>query len=156
MSQVSKQKRPGIRSFFPTSGFFDDFFQSSWPRPDWFGGNDGINSEWNPTTNIKETNDLFQISLSVPGFTKEDIRLEVGRNYLLKISGEKKEESEEEEENYMRKEYSYNSFSRSFQLPQDIDEKSITAKCENGILNIDIPKSEEAIENPEIKEIDIS
>ncbi len=74
---------------------------------------------------------------------------------MLCISSEKRIENEENEDNYSRKEFSFQSFSRSFSLPETADEGKIEAKYENGILHINIPKKEEAKPKPP-KYIEIS
>ena len=110
---------------------------------------------FNPAVNIKEKDDEFLIELAAPGFKKEDFKLSVENNTLT-ISSEKNEESEEKNNNYTRKEFSYQSFSRSFNLPEKIvNSDEIEAKYSDGILNVRIPKREEQKPKP-IKIIDIN
>lgn len=104
-----------------------------------------------PTVDISETDNQFEVSVSLPGMNKEDINIDLDNGHLT-ISGERKLENEESGKNFHRVESSYGSFNRSFQLPDSIDEESITAKYENGILNITITKSEEKVK----KQIKIS
>jgi len=94
-----------------------------------------------PLANISETKNDFKVSLSAPGLKKEDFKVEVEDGALV-ISAEKKEESKEDTENYRRREFSYNSFSRSFELPDNVFEDKINAKYEDGMLNVSIPKKE--------------
>ncbi|MFD2532919.1 Hsp20/alpha crystallin family protein [Gracilimonas halophila] len=97
-----------------------------------------------PSVDISETETEFEVSVALPGMNKEDINVDLD-NGRLSISGERKLEQEEEGKNYHRVESKFGSFNRSFQLPDSIDEESIEAKYENGILNITIAKREEKV-----------
>ncbi|OYT16966.1 MAG: hypothetical protein B7C24_05035 [Bacteroidetes bacterium 4572_77] len=88
-----------------------------------------------PATNVMENEKEFKLQLLVPGWNKEDVKIELDKN-ILSISGQR----EEKEEDFIRKEFKMNSFERSFQLPKDIDFEKVSAKTENGILEISIPK----------------
>ncbi len=107
-----------------------------------------------PATNVKETEKEFKIELAVPGFKKEDFKVNLD-NDVLTISAETKNEKKEENEKYTRKEFSYNSFSRSFQLPKTANNEKINAKYEDGILKLDISKKEEAIKQDNKKQIQV-
>jgi HSP20 family protein len=107
-----------------------------------------------PAVNIKENDNGFDVEMAVPGMKKDDFRVNLENNVLC-ISSEKKLENETNQGNYSRKEFSYQSFSRSFTLPDSADEGNIKAKYENGILMISIPKKEEAKPKPP-RVIDIS
>ena len=96
-----------------------------------------------PAVNISETDEHYHIELAVPGLSKEDFKINLDEN-VLSISAEKKEESQEEKKNYSRKEYSYTSFVCSFNLPDSVDQSSIEAAYQNGVLKIDVAKREEA------------
>lgn len=104
-----------------------------------------------PSVDISETKKEFEVSVALPGMNKEDINVDL-ENGRLSISGERKFENEENNKNYHRVESGFGSFSRSFQLPDTIDEDSIFAKYEDGVLNITIAKSEEKVK----KQIKIS
>ncbi|MDO8896442.1 MAG: Hsp20/alpha crystallin family protein, partial [Bacteroidales bacterium] len=105
--------------------------------------------------NIKEDENGFEVEMAAPGFEKKDFKIDLNNN-LLTISSEKKIENETKEgQQFTRREYSYQSFSRSFTLPNLVDSEKITAKYENGILKVAIPKKEEAKPKP-IKQIKIS
>jgi HSP20 family protein len=95
-----------------------------------------------PPVNIEETNKEFKIDLCVPGMKREDFKVDV-ESGALTISSEKEEEKKEEDEKFKRREFSYHKFSRTFQLPENIDENNINAKYDNGILLVTIPKKEE-------------
>ena len=105
-----------------------------------------------PAVNVKETTKGYNLEVAVPGFKKEDFKIDVDDN-LLTISSEKKEEKEEKNgEMVTKREFSYSSFSRSFTLPKNISDESITAQYKDGILHLDIPK-DEAKKTKKTKEI---
>lgn len=97
-----------------------------------------------PGIDISETDNQFQVSVELPGMNKEDIDINLD-NGRLTISGERTFKNEEKEKTYHRVETRYGSFTRSFQLPDNIDEESISAAYENGLLNITIDKSEDKV-----------
>ncbi|MEO0138971.1 MAG: Hsp20/alpha crystallin family protein [candidate division WOR-3 bacterium] len=98
---------------------------------------------WAPAIEVKELPDKYILKVDVPGVKKEDLKLEVSDN-VLTISGERKEEKEEREAQYYRREILYGSFQRSIQLPSNVEPDKISAKLENGVLTIEIPKTEKA------------
>lgn len=101
-----------------------------------------------PAVNIKENADAFKVEMAVPGFDKKDFKINLDHN-VLTISSEKKVENEHKNgERYTCREYSYQSFSRSFTLPDAANGDKISAKYDNGILNVEIPKREEAKPKP--------
>lgn len=95
-----------------------------------------------PPVNIVEKNDFYHIELAAPGMEKADFNVKLDEK-VLTISTEKKEEKSTENEKMIRKEFSYKSFKRSFTLDDKIDAANITAKYENGILKLDLPKKED-------------
>lgn len=104
-----------------------------------------------PSIDISETEDQFQISAELPGMNKDDIDISL-ENGRLAISGERSFKNEENGKKYHRVETKYGSFERSFQLPDNVDEESISATYENGLLNVTIQKSESKVK----KQIEIS
>jgi HSP20 family protein len=96
-----------------------------------------------PAVNIAETENEFHIELAVPGLKKEDFKISLDKN-VLSISAEKKAENVEEGKKYSKKEYSYNSFVRSFTLPETVDHAKIEAEYTDGILKLIVAKKEEA------------
>jgi HSP20 family protein len=106
-----------------------------------------------PSVNVNETEKEFLIEMAAPGLQKKDFKLEV-TNGILTISAEKEEESKEEKKNYLRQEYSYQSFCRTFALPENSIEDKINAKYDNGILHVAIPKEKVTIAQP-AKEIKV-
>jgi HSP20 family protein len=115
----------------------------------WGLSNNSITNTTIPAVNIRETNDNFVVEMAAPGMTKEDFRIELDGN-LLTISSEKEDQKEEKEgERYTRKEFSYQSFQRSFQLSKDVvDADKIEARYEHGMLHLVIPKKEHAKQKP--------
>lgn len=119
--------------------------------------NDLLNLDFSvkvPSVNITENEKDYKIELAAPGLEKKDFKIEVENN-TLSISSEKKEEKKEESKNFKRREFSYNSFCRSFRLPENILGEKIDAKYENGILKLSVPKKDVLISNSR-KEIKIS
>lgn len=96
-----------------------------------------------PAANIIEYGDLFQLEIAAPGLKKDDFKIDLDNN-ILTISAELEDSKREEGKNYSRKEFYYGSFSRSFTLPKTIDLEKIKADYENGILQIALPKKDEA------------
>ena len=100
-------------SFFPTfNNWMDDFFPENGFKP-------MVKGVSIPAVNVKENKTAFKLELAAPGFKKDDFKLEI-KNGMLLISGETKEEKEDKDETYTRREYSYNSFNRSFSLPENV------------------------------------
>ena len=122
------------RSFRPfyMPGFFDD---DLFPMT-----NNRSNSL--PAVNIREDEKRFILDLAVPGIEKKDLKIEFHED-ILTISSEIKNESEESSDGYKRKEFSYSSFSRSFQIPENINKDKIEANYKDGILSVALPKAEE-------------
>lgn len=135
-------KRNGAQlSGFP--GLFNDFLTKDlW---NWGLDNNSPTGTTIPAVNIKENKDNFFVEVAAPGMNKNDFKVELNGNTLLISSEKDYEASSNEEERYSTKEFSYQSFSRIFTLPKDVvDSKKIEAKYENGLLNLVIPKKEEA------------
>ncbi|CAN5421344.1 Hsp20/alpha crystallin family protein [soil metagenome] len=135
-------KRNGnLMRAFPT--LFDDFLNR-----DLFNGGQSNYSNTGtslPAVNIKETNEGFDVEMAAPGMKKTDFKVQLEGN-MLTISSEKSSNTDENEgDRYSRKEFSYQSFERSFTLPKDVvDVEKINAKYEDGVLQLHIPKMEQA------------
>lgn len=132
------------RELFPTlPRLFDDFFTTDFN--DWGFKNHSLTNTTLPAVNIVESDDKFIVEMAAPGMTKKDFEIELD-NEMLTISSEKEVSNElEENDKYSRREFSYQSFKRTFQLPKTVvDDSKIEASYENGILTISIPKREEA------------
>lgn len=108
-----------------------------------------------PDVNVRDTKDDYIIEVAAPGMNKEDFEINYEKEQLY-INVSKKEDKKDEEENYLRREYNYQSFQRSFHVPERlVDADNIKAKYENGILYITVPKKEEFKPKP-AKKIKIS
>ena len=107
-----------------------------------------------PAVNIIEEDQEFRIDVAAAGLAKKDFKINV-EDDILTISAERKEEKKERKNNYARREFNYGSFSRSFSLGESIDQDSIKAEHQDGVLTIHLPKKEEALK-PAPKEIEIS
>ncbi len=121
------------------SNMFENIFENEIPT--------FVTNEWakhsNPSVNVKETKDAFVLSVAAPGFSKETFNVKV-EDTLLTISAEATEQKLNEGEKFTRKEYVHASFKRSFTLPKTVLADKIAATYENGILEVTVPKMEEA------------
>ncbi|OUL61550.1 Hsp20/alpha crystallin family protein [Flavobacterium sp. AJR] len=137
---------------FPS--LLDDFFGRE--LFNWENSNFSSTSTTIPSINVKETDENFEVEVAAPGMDKKDFNVTLNDN-LLTISSVKQNEKETVEDNYTRKEFSYQSFQRSFELPNNIvDEEKIKAHYDNGLLHLVIPKKEEAKESKSPRVIEIS
>ncbi len=138
-------------SFLPS--FFDRFFNSDlmdWNLTNFSGPNATL-----PAVNVKETDDEYILEVAAPGMNKKDFKINF-QNNVLSISSESQQEEKEEKENYTRREFSYQSFQRSFTVPHnDVDSDKISASYAEGILHVNLPKREEVKPKP-AREIKIS
>jgi HSP20 family protein len=100
-----------------------------------------------PAVNVLESKDDFRIEVAAPGLKKENFKLNVNQNRLT-IASEVEIEQEQKQEKYTRREFSYQSFQRSFTLPQAVDTDKIAATYVDGVLLITLPKREEAKVKP--------
>lgn len=138
-------------NWLPTS--FDDMFKN-----DWLGGTTNVNSIGTriPAVNIQETEDGFNVDVAAPGMRKENFNIELDKDVLTISSEDRKEkETEAKEGKFTRKEFSYSSFKRAFSLPDSVDTEKISASYTNGVLEITLPKREEAKVQPK-RMIDVS
>ena len=124
---------------FPT--LFDDFFK---PWNEMFDNSRFWGRASNvPPVNITETQNEYIVSLAAPGIKKEDFKIDVDGN-MLTISAEKEEKIEEKEGKYTRREFNYTTFSRSFTMPEDVQFDKVDAQYVDGVLELMLPKKEEA------------
>jgi HSP20 family protein len=98
---------------------------------------------WTPAVDIYENSDFVVVKAELPGVEKNRISVEV-KDGILSLRGERKFEKEVKEESYHRIERSYGSFQRSFSLPVSVDQDQVTARFENGVLEVKLPKKEKA------------
>ena len=139
----------GLRVFDPWKDFgslqerlnrmFDDTIRTLYPTD----GEELEKDTWAPAVDIYETNDSFVVSADLPGLNKDEIQIDLKDNTLT-LKGEKKFEEKVSKDNYIRVERAYGSYVRSFTLPQNVDPEKIKAKYKEGVLEVTIPKKEEA------------
>jgi len=113
-------------SFFPATGLADEFEATN----------------WRPAVDVFDGDDKLVIKAELPGIEKKDIEVDV-REGVLTLRGERSYENEVKEHNCYRKERSYGKFHRSFTLPENVETEKIEASFKDGVLTLDIPKSEE-------------
>jgi len=133
--------------FSSVPSLFDDFFNKDlW---DWGLRNNSMTNTSIPAVNIRETADTFEVEMAAPGMNKNDFKIELDNNVLTIRSEKQRADEQKEGERYARREFSYQSFERTFQLSKDVvDVDKIQAKYENGLLHLVIPKREEAKQRP--------
>ncbi len=128
-------------------GLFDDFFAKD--LFDWNTPNFPMAGTTVPAVNVRETPETFEVGMAAPGMKKEDFKVELDNNVLTISSELKLEEENKQDEKWTRKEFSYQTFQRSFQLSREaVDAENIQAKYENGVLHLTIPKREEVKQKP--------
>ena len=113
--------------------FFNDFFDNNWMMK--------ANSTA-PAINVIENEKDYKVELAAPGMAKDDFKITLNPDNELVIEMEKKSETKEEDkEKYLRREFSYSKFQQAILLPDNVEKDKISAKMENGILFIEIPKT---------------
>jgi HSP20 family protein len=139
---------PGLynRTYWPN--LLDDIFGEETPS------NFGARNAYTPSVNVIEADDEYKIEMAAPGLDKDDFSINVD-NHTLTISSEKELKDEEKEGRYVRREFGYNKFQRSFGLPEGVNPDDIKAKHQDGILRVHVPKTEKAKEKAP-KTIEIS
>ena len=148
---MTSLKRNGLPyPSFPA--LFDDAFSRE--LFNWGNNNYSSTRTTVPSVNIRETAENFEVEVAAPGMEKTDFNIRLDNN-ILTISSAKERQEETKEDNYTRREFSYQSFQRSFELPKNVvDDEGINARYENGLLRLTIPKKEEAKQKaPRIIEI---
>ncbi|MBN2035602.1 MAG: Hsp20/alpha crystallin family protein [Chitinispirillaceae bacterium] len=136
----------------PIATLFDELDSLFGTHFDWTGRN--LSGTVYPHVDITESDTGFKISADLPGLSKDEIKVSV-ENDVLSISGEKKQETEKrEKDRYYHYERSFGQFSRSFSLPSNVDSKHIEATYTNGVLEINLRKTEEA--KPKAIEVKVS
>lgn len=101
-----------------------------------------------PSVNIKETDDAFQVEVAAPGMKREDFKVELDNN-VLRISSESQSQGNDKGDAYLRKEFSYQAFERTFELRGDyVESGGIQARYADGILQINLPKKEQVRKKP--------
>ncbi len=129
----------------------EKWFDESWLRPFsllrsplWTGVRTTEFEEFSPSVDVYEEGKDIVVKADLPGVNKSDITIDISDN-MLTISGEKRQEEKVEKKDYYRFESTYGKFSRSFELPGGMDMEKAKAHLDNGVLEIRIPKSAEAV-----------
>lgn len=141
MTLVKFNRKPLDTGF---NNFMDDFFSEF---PVYFK-----NGQKQVPVNVREDEKAYILDIVAPGFDKSDFKISIDQN-ILTIEAERKNEVKEENEKVIRREYSYQSFKRSFTLDEKMDSENIDAKYANGILTLNLPKKAEV--KPSVKQISI-
>jgi len=121
----------------------EDFLRRPFSMMPWWSQGPSLADELSPVVDIYEKGGDIVLRAEVPGIRKEDIHVDV-KDRTLTIAGEKRKEEKTERKDYYRLESSYGSFVRSFTLPSDVQPDKARASCADGVLEIRIPKTEEA------------
>lgn len=134
------------------SNAFDDFFNTDWmPRM----------NRTAPAVNVKEDNEKYEMQIAAPGIKKEYCRVSIDNDGNLNVKIENKFEQKEEDkkdekkEHYLRREFLYSNYEQSYTLPENVDKEKISAKVEDGILNITLPKMTKEEEKKAERKIEI-
>lgn len=130
------------------SNFFNDFFDTDMmPR---------MNATA-PAVNVKETDKGYMMEIAAPGLKKEYCRVSLDNegNLNLKIEDKFEHKEENKKEHYLRREFNYSNYEQTYVLPEDVDKEKISAKVENGILTVELPKVSKEIKREENKSIEV-
>lgn len=149
--KLNSNEKPSGFPEFPT--LFDDFFTRdffNFRNPNIYG------NTTMPAVNVKETHSSYELEMAIPGMEKKDFKIELEQDTLfITLEKENKTEEKSDDGKYYRKEFNYQSFKRSFRLPENsIDENNINATYTDGILHVSVPKKE-ALKLKTTKEIRI-
>ena len=133
---------PSLRSMMEDFWNTDKFFSQPF-----------FNAETLPAVNIRSTKNGYELEVAAPGFNKDDFKVST-ENGLLTISAETSSEKKEEKDDYTRKEFSRSSFTRTFSLPENVEEDHVKANYKDGLLSIALKKSGKALAAPKQVKID--
>lgn len=126
------------------SGFNDNFFNTSlMPH---------MNATA-PAVNVKESATAYTMEVAAPGLKKDMVKMNIDKDGYLNVSIENKDEKKEE--HYLRREFSYSSYSQSYALPEDADQEKISAEVSDGVLKIEIPKTAKEEKKDDVKHIEV-
>ena len=135
---VSVSRRPWWMTPFGREPMGDIWSDRLWPEWSRLQG-----EEFSPSTNLYEKDGKYHLTAELPGIKKDDISITIDAN-VLTVTGKKESEKEEKGKNYYVKESRYGSFSRSFRLPEQVDETKVDAKLQDGVLTVSIPVKADA------------
>jgi HSP20 family protein len=146
MAMIRWQPRGAMRQWAPFRDI-EQFQQEMNRLFDWTFGRHGSDDlwegSWSPAVDVVQDSDRFHVRVDLPGMKREEIGITLNGDTLT-ITGEKKRENEVKEDSYFRAERYYGKFSRSLTLPSSVDANKIEATYKDGVLDITIPRSEEA------------
>ncbi len=115
------------------SNLFDDFFYGGWlPKMD----------STAPAVNVKETDQAYEMEIASPGLKKEFCRVNLNEegNLVVRLENKFEHKDDNKKEHYLRREFSYSNYEQSYLLPEDVDKDNISARVEDGILRVSMPK----------------
>lgn len=134
MTMLTNRKRPqGVPNFYQV---FDDLFSTHFPEASYF-----TNKNNSAAVNISENDSSVLLQFAVPGFEKNELSIDIEKDFIT-ISGKKENSEELNKKAFTRREYSFNSFKRTFSLPENINTEAVEAIYENGILSLTLNKKE--------------
>ena len=132
------QWKPNTISMFDeVDSIIGSFYNRGWNLP-------ARDNDWVPPVDVKELNDSYLLSADIPGLTRSDIKVNIDKN-VLSISGEKNLEMNDNNGDYYYRERKYGVFSRTFNLPESIDQDKVSASFKNGTLEVSLPKHENVV-----------
>ncbi len=110
-----------------------------------------------PAVNVKENENAYTMEVAAPGLKKDMVKMNIDKDGYLNISIEHKEDKKDEKKNehYLRREFSYSSYSQSYALPEDADQEKVSAKVSDGVLRIEIPKLAKEEPKKDTKRIEV-
>ncbi|WP_367379678.1 Hsp20/alpha crystallin family protein [Segatella copri] len=106
-----------------------------------------------PAVNVKESATAYTMEVAAPGLKKDMVKMNIDKDGYLNVSIENKDEKKEE--HYLRREFSYSSYSQSYALPEDADQEKISAEVSDGVLKIEIPKTGKEEKKDDVKHIEV-
>ena len=139
-----RNSKLGFRTLPSISSWMDDIINENFGNEFLSNFNTGITL---PAVNVLDNDNEYVVEMAIPGMKKSDFNINV-ENDVLSISAESNIEEEETKENYTRREFGYSSFKRTFSLPKTVETDKIEAKYEDGLLNVVLPKRDEAKKKP--------
>ena len=134
----------------PFSSLLDEFFNDSFES---FGEKFFEHGTY-PKVDVRDEDNQLVIEADVPGLTKEQVKVEIDGG-ILRIKGERKESSEKNNKSYVHRELKRSSFCRSFRIGDNVDSDKLSAKFENGVLEITVPKKVPSVSSPPPRQIEI-
>ena len=132
LARINRSYVPAYWDYFFNDRFFNQLNSA------------GCNTN-SPAVNVSEDDKGYTIEVAAPGIARKAFNLEI-ENDVLTISTEKKENKDEQKQNFLRREFNYQTFKRSFQLPETIDQEQIKATHDAGILTLSLPKKEAEVQ----------